>query len=96
MKFMNQIGEISSNDNHSSQRGNEYYQNLCMKAGEQFAIEMIMPLFDKRFNTNNRIRQKLPTWINQSLIECHKFGHAIGKIAGFFKNKVQRFSSNDV
>ncbi|CAG8638754.1 5586_t:CDS:10 [Funneliformis mosseae] len=104
MKFMNQIGKTSSKDNNSSQRGNEYYQNLCMKAVNQSIGRAIrhrndyaaIILIDKRFNTNNRIRQKLPTWINQSVIECHKFGQAIGKVSGFFKNKVHQFSSNDL
>ena len=44
-------------------------------------------LLDHRFNTNSRIKQKLPNWINKSVVECKKFGLSIGKISNFFKSK---------
>ncbi|PKC11424.1 DNA repair helicase [Rhizophagus irregularis] len=97
MKFMNQIGESSAGEKSSnpSQHGKEYYQNLCMKAVNQSIGRAIrhqkdyatIILIDKRFNTNNQIRQKLPKWIKQNVTECRKFGQIVGKVAGFFKNK---------
>ncbi|GBB97934.1 hypothetical protein RclHR1_00310062 [Rhizophagus clarus] len=97
MKFMNQIGKSSTSEKSTnySQYGKEYYQNLCMKAVNQSIGRAIrhqkdyatIILIDKRFNTNNQIRQKLPIWIKQSVTECQKFGQIVGKVAGFFKNK---------
>lgn len=72
----------------------EYYENLCMKAVNQCigrAIRHIndyatVLLIDERFR-QERIKRKLPNWIQTSLRTPNNFGAAQGQLAKFFKQK---------
>ncbi|CAJ0765351.1 15944_t:CDS:10 [Entrophospora sp. SA101] len=47
---------------------------------KQRGMEYYLNLYH-RFNTNFRIRQKLPSWINKSVVECKKFGLTVARKA---------------
>uniref|UniRef100_A0A182SUB1 DNA 5'-3' helicase n=1 Tax=Anopheles maculatus TaxID=74869 RepID=A0A182SUB1_9DIPT len=74
--------------------GNEYYENLCMKAVNQCigrAVRHIRDyaaviLLDTRYCTGERIRRKLPVWISERL-ECveQRYGQAHGMLVKFFR-----------
>ncbi|CAJ0873106.1 11292_t:CDS:10 [Entrophospora sp. SA101] len=74
MKFISQ----SKENNNSKQRGMEYYLNLSIRHQNDYATIILL---DHRFNTNFRIRQKLPSWINKSVVECKKFGLTVARKA---------------
>ncbi|CAG8641737.1 11122_t:CDS:10 [Ambispora gerdemannii] len=83
MKYIDQKRQdIRSGNLHSS--GKEYYENLCMRSVNQSIGRAIrhksdyatIVLIDRRFSTP-RIRQKLPVWIGENVMECPKFGVAI-------------------
>lgn len=72
--------------------GDEYYENLCMKAVNQCigrAIRHIgdyaaVLLLDQRFAGK---RDKLPLWIGRSLVAAQTFGQCQGRLARFFREK---------
>lgn len=72
----------------------EYYENLCMKAVNQCigrAIRHIndyatVLLIDERYQ-QERIKRKLPTWIQTSLRTPNNFGGVQGQLVKFFKQK---------
>ncbi|XP_035897668.1 ATP-dependent DNA helicase DDX11 [Anopheles stephensi] len=77
-----------------SSPGNEYYENLCMKAVNQCigrAVRHIRDyaaviLLDTRYCTGERIRRKLPVWISERM-ECvdQRYGQAHGMLVKFFR-----------
>lgn len=75
--------------------GNEYYENLCMKAVNQCigrAVRHIrdyasVVLLDSRYGTSERIRKKLPVWIADGLQCTERYGQAHGSLVKFFKGK---------
>ncbi|CAO1443026.1 unnamed protein product [Diamesa hyperborea] len=86
MKFMNKT--------ISPTAGNEYYENLCMKAVNQSIGRSIrhindyatVVLCDKRYE-QDKISKNLPIWIQDSLEKCSSYGQAHSRIARFFKEK---------
>lgn len=86
MKFMNKT--------ISPTAGNEYYENLCMKAINQSIGRSIrhindyatVVLCDKRYE-QKKVSDNLPIWIQYSLEKCLSYRNAHSRIAGFFKEK---------
>uniref|UniRef100_A0A336KTI8 DNA 5'-3' helicase n=1 Tax=Culicoides sonorensis TaxID=179676 RepID=A0A336KTI8_CULSO len=80
--------------NLNSSAGNEYYENLCMKAVNQCigrAVRHIndyasVILLDVRYG-NEKIRKKLPMWIERGLIQIDGFGKGQAELVKFFKEK---------
>uniref|UniRef100_A0A182LRL6 DNA 5'-3' helicase n=1 Tax=Anopheles culicifacies TaxID=139723 RepID=A0A182LRL6_9DIPT len=76
-----------------SSAGNEYYENLCMKAVNQCigrAVRHIRDyaaviLLDTRYCTGERIRRKLPVWISERMDCAERYGQAHGKLVKFFR-----------
>ncbi|XP_034474127.1 ATP-dependent DNA helicase DDX11 [Drosophila innubila] len=77
--------------------GNEYYENLSMKAVNQCIGRSVrhirdyacVYLLDERY-TNPRIQQKLPAWIARHLnVASDGFGAVQARTARFFKTKSQ-------
>ena len=74
--------------------GNEYYENLCMKAVNQCIGRSVrhirdyacVLLLDERYG-GERIQQKLPKWIARSLQQPQTFGAMQSAIARFFRLK---------
>ncbi|XP_059621141.1 ATP-dependent DNA helicase DDX11 [Phlebotomus argentipes] len=74
--------------------GNEFYENLCMKAVNQCigrAVRHIndyasVILLDERY-AQERTSQKLPGWIRRSLKEASNFGMAQSLLVKFFREK---------
>ncbi|EDX00878.1 ATP-dependent DNA helicase DDX11 [Drosophila yakuba] len=78
--------------------GNEYYENLCLKAVNQCigrAVRHIKDyacvyLLDKRF-ADPKIRGKLPKWISRHIVESNSanggFGAVQARTARFFKSR---------
>ncbi|GAB0088739.1 DNA helicase [Sergentomyia squamirostris] len=74
--------------------GEDYYENLCMKAVNQCigrAVRHIndyasVILFDDRY-CHERIRRKLPGWIRRSLKEAQSFGNVQSFLVNFFRGK---------
>ncbi|XP_030379830.1 ATP-dependent DNA helicase DDX11 [Scaptodrosophila lebanonensis] len=76
--------------------GNEYYENLCMKAVNQCIGRSVrhirdfacVYLLDERYG-NARIQQKLPAWISRHIVEATAttggFGGVQARTARFFK-----------
>ncbi|XP_062554227.1 ATP-dependent DNA helicase DDX11 [Armigeres subalbatus] len=75
--------------------GNEYYENLCMKAVNQCigrAVRHIrdyasVVLLDTRYGSNDKIRKKLPSWISAGMQCVERYGQAHGSLVRFFKDK---------
>uniref|UniRef100_A0A1Q3EVL6 DNA 5'-3' helicase n=1 Tax=Culex tarsalis TaxID=7177 RepID=A0A1Q3EVL6_CULTA len=82
--------------------GNEYYENLCMKAVNQCigrAVRHIrdyasVVLLDSRYGTSERIRKKLPVWISDGLQCTERYGQAHGSLVKFFKGKANLEARN--
>ncbi|EAA01808.4 AGAP001537-PA [Anopheles gambiae str. PEST] len=78
----------------ASSAGNEYYENLCMKAVNQCigrAVRHIRDyaaviLLDTRYCTGERIRRKLPVWISERMECAERYGQAHGKLVKFFRD----------
>ena len=74
--------------------GNEYYENLCMKAVNQSIGRSIrhindyaaIVLMDSRYQ-QRRIIDKLPDWIKKNLKQIEKYGKSHCEISQFFKEK---------
>ncbi|XP_058825535.1 ATP-dependent DNA helicase DDX11 [Topomyia yanbarensis] len=75
--------------------GNEYYENLCMKAVNQCigrAVRHIndyasVVLLDARYGSSEKIRKKLPVWISEGMKCVDRYGQAHGSLVKFFKTK---------
>ncbi|XP_065094868.1 ATP-dependent DNA helicase DDX11 [Ochlerotatus camptorhynchus] len=75
--------------------GNEYYENLCMKAVNQCigrAVRHIrdyasVVLLDARYVSSEKIRRKLPVWISEGMQCVERYGQAHGSLVRFFKGK---------
>lgn len=75
--------------------GNEYYENLCMKAVNQCigrAVRHIrdyatVVLLDVRYCSSEKIRKKLPAWISEGMQCVERYGQAHGSLVKFFKGK---------
>uniref|UniRef100_A0A182JX47 Helicase ATP-binding domain-containing protein n=1 Tax=Anopheles christyi TaxID=43041 RepID=A0A182JX47_9DIPT len=78
----------------TSSAGNEYYENLCMKAVNQCigrAVRHIRDyaaviLLDTRYCTGERIRRKLPVWITDRMECVERYGQSHGKMVKFFRH----------
>ena len=74
--------------------GDEYYEDLCMKAVNQSIGRSIrhandyatIILVDKRYARTN-IQMKLPKWISSRVQTHNEFGKAYGQVTRFFKSK---------
>ncbi|KXJ75242.1 hypothetical protein RP20_CCG012073 [Aedes albopictus] len=75
--------------------GNEYYENLCMKAVNQCigrAVRHIkdyasVVLLDVRYGSSEKIRRKLPVWISEGMQCVERYGQAHGSLVRFFKGR---------
>eukprot|EP00041_Stephanoeca_diplocostata_P014004 m.251522 g.251522 ORF g.251522 m.251522 type:complete len:960 (-) comp19540_c0_seq1:191-3070(-) len=80
-------------------RGNDYYENICMKAVNQSVGRAIrhsndyaaIVLADERYSRAN-IRAKLPAWIQSSLKQESSIGKTIGTLRQFFRNAAAKNS----
>ena len=74
--------------------GQQYYVNLCMRKVNQSigrAIRHIsdyasIVLVDERYRSE-RIKSKIPEWIQRSLSEPKAFGHVVGSLRRFFRSQ---------
>lgn len=84
--------------------GREFYENACMRAVNQSIGRAIrhrndyacILLMDKRYE-NQRIREKLPAWIQKGLVVkenndgagagSRSFGEVMGRLSAFFRAK---------
>lgn len=97
MKHLDKIAAQES----SNFTGNEYYENLCMKAVNQCIGRSIrhindyaaVLLIDERYS-NERIQRKLPQWISQEAKAPLNFSGVQGAIAKFFQEKKQKKPMN--
>ncbi|GAB6022246.1 DEAD H (Asp-Glu-Ala-Asp His) box helicase 11 [Chamberlinius hualienensis] len=72
--------------------GQQYYENICMKAVNQSIGRAIrhrndyatIILLDTRFSRLS-VQQALPQWIQSQIKTCQKFGQAFGAIRKFFQ-----------
>lgn len=77
--------------------GNEYYENLCMKAVNQcigravrhIADYAAILLLDERYN-QERIRLKLPEWIRISLQQSAQYSSMTEELKVFFQGKIKK------
>jgi chromosome transmission fidelity protein 1 len=81
----------------SKEQGREFYENACMRAVNQSVGRAIrhredyaaILMIDKRFG-NERIRGKLPRWIQEGLVPDtgeKNFGQLMGNLGVFFRGK---------
>uniref|UniRef100_A0A182VWI0 DNA 5'-3' helicase n=1 Tax=Anopheles minimus TaxID=112268 RepID=A0A182VWI0_9DIPT len=85
---------LTTSGGAGSSAGNEYYENLCMKAVNQCigrAVRHIRDyaaviLLDTRYCTGERIRRKLPVWISERMDCAERYGQAHGKLVKFFRH----------
>lgn len=92
MKYLDKVAVEQKTTSTFS--GNEYYENLCLKAVNQCigrAIRHIndyatVLLIDERYQ-QERIKKKLPAWIQTSLRSPNNFGSIQGSLVKFFKQK---------
>lgn len=90
---MKHLDKVASQE-ASSFTGNEYYENLCMKAVNQCigrAIRHIndfasVVLIDERY-ASEHIQRKLPEWISRAIQAPPNFGGVQGSLAKFFRDK---------
>jgi len=74
--------------------GAELYENLCMRAVNQSIGRAIrhredwasLILVDARY-ASQRVRSKLPAWINESTVVAGTFGQVVKELSGFFRSK---------
>lgn len=98
-KFNSELAEKMRylNSQISTTAGNEYYENLCMKAVNQSIGRSIrhindyasVVLLDKRYQ-QPKITDKLPEWIRRNLTSLSSYGRAHCSIAQFFKEKSRK------
>lgn len=101
MKYLDKIAAEQKTRAGAAFSSNEYYENLCMKAVNQCigrAIRHIndyatVLLIDERYQ-QERIKRKLPNWIQTSLQTPNNFGGIQGSLVKFFKQK-KATSSNE-
>ena len=85
MNFLNQI---------KNGLGQTHYESLCMKSVNQSIGRAIrhkddyacVLLVDQRFAREN-VKNKLPSWMQESIRCCNNFGSVIGDVNNFFKDK---------
>ncbi|KAI0155999.1 helicase C-terminal domain-containing protein [Pestalotiopsis sp. NC0098] len=81
----------------AKQTARDFYENACMRAVNQSIGRAIrhrgdyaaIVLVDRRFSTD-RIKKKLPGWIQGGLVEGSEkggLGQMMGKLSGFFRGK---------
>lgn len=94
MKYLDKMAIEQKCDTNTTFSSTEYYENLCMKAVNQCigrAIRHIndyatVLLIDERYQ-HERIKKKLPNWIQASLKVTNNFGTVQGSLVKFFKQK---------
>lgn len=94
MKYLDKLSAEKKTKAVDAFSSSEYYENLCMKAVNQCigrAIRHIndyasVLLIDERYQ-QERIKKKLPNWIQTSLQTPNKFGQVQGSLVKFFKEK---------
>lgn len=94
MKYLDKVAADRKTCSAEAFSSNEYYENLCMKAVNQCigrAIRHIndyatVLLIDERYQ-QERIKRKLPNWIQTSLRMPANFGAVQGSLVKFFKQK---------
>lgn len=83
-----------------SNKGSEYYENLCMRAVNQSIGRSIrhkddyslICLLDGRY-AQQRIKGKLPGWIGDRIADTHTWGQVVSATAEFFRTKKAASSS---
>mmetsp|Transcript_21061 Transcript_21061/g.24893 ORF Transcript_21061/g.24893 Transcript_21061/m.24893 type:complete len:155 (+) Transcript_21061:1556-2020(+) len=72
--------------------GQEYYENLCMRAVNQSIGRSIrhirdysaVLLVDKRYSTKSSILAKIPKWISEQIKPMQSFGETIKQLRQFY------------
>lgn len=85
----------SSSSSSRVSAGNDYYENLCMKAVNQSIGRSIrhardfacILLLDARYVSNARIRAKVPGWIGDKLQSQTSWPGVLSALGGFFRGK---------
>ncbi|KAI5117244.1 hypothetical protein M0805_001562 [Coniferiporia weirii] len=74
--------------------GQELYENLCMRAVNQSIGRAVrhrndwsaLVLLDSRYGSQ-KVRNKLPAWINQDIIVTQSFGQVVKSLGEFYRDK---------
>lgn len=97
MKYLDKVCAERRTDSSVAFSSSEYYENLCMKAVNQCigrAIRHIndyatVLLIDERYQ-QERIKKKLPNWIQTSLRTPNNYGSVQGSLVKFFKDRKRK------
>lgn len=73
--------------------GQQYYENLCLKGINQSIGRAIrhkedyaaIVLLDSRYTTKNSIRNGLPQWLRESLVDYERFGPMFNQLSKFYQ-----------
>ncbi|KAI9594752.1 helicase C-terminal domain-containing protein [Syncephalis fuscata] len=98
LRFINGIENETGQAIRLNSKGMKHYESICMRAVNQsigrairhFNDYATIALLDHRYYSNDRIRQSLPTWIQDRLVNCQRFGEAVGNTAQFFRHHSKR------
>ncbi|KAI9292266.1 DNA repair helicase [Neoconidiobolus thromboides FSU 785] len=85
--------DFKNNTINNKTTSKDYYQNLCMRSVNQSIGRVIrhiqdyavILLIDERYQSNNVIINKLPNWIQPSLVHCNNINQIEKKLIDFFK-----------
>ncbi|KAH8114577.1 DNA repair helicase [Phellopilus nigrolimitatus] len=95
MNFVKDLAKKRGNGSRvTSNAGSELYENLCMRAVNQSIGRAIrhkndwasLILVDSRYGSP-KVRNKLPAWIDQSILQPESFGQAVKFLGEFYRSK---------
>eukprot|EP00613_Pedinella_sp_CCMP2098_P006935 CAMPEP_0171594416 /NCGR_PEP_ID=MMETSP0990-20121206/676_1 /TAXON_ID=483369 /ORGANISM="non described non described, Strain CCMP2098" /LENGTH=180 /DNA_ID=CAMNT_0012155101 /DNA_START=185 /DNA_END=727 /DNA_ORIENTATION=- len=83
---------------NGSNAGNDYYENLCMRAVNQSIGRSIrhvndyssILLVDQRWRTKPRVQSQLPKWIGDQVRHCESFGAVVRNLREFFVSRISK------
>lgn len=82
--------------------GQLYYENLCIKGINQSIGRAVrhkndysaIILLDRRYSSKNQIRNGLPSWMRNSLVDHEKFVSMFGQLKAFYNHVENFYNSN--
>ncbi|KLO06962.1 DNA repair helicase [Schizopora paradoxa] len=94
MKYVSNLQKKTNGKGSGRDPGAELYENLCMRAVNQSIGRAIrhkddwasLILVDARY-ASQRVRSKLPRWIDESTVVTDTFGQVVKELSGFFRSK---------